>query len=875
MNLLPSTSMDLIRANLPLAGVPDEIIRVLEALFFFAVGFERENATSSPHKTRTERGFKGRSNPDGTKPYTKDSTGQTKVDVARKAREQGVRFWIKAAKAVRDATYTPEPFRLATIPKHDEDGSIKGYREIGVPTYIDRVVIEAIRQVLERRLDPYFPKGAHGYRASKVDGFLAPSTWHEGISRGDIKSVALSIAKGAHSGFPFLVEGDVVSAFTHLSRQILRRLLRDAGMTDERFINMIIRCLGTHLVGEDGQIKQIDGIAMGSPISPLIWTLYSTGLHTVLPPKGERTEMDVLVHSYADNFWIQGSSAEAVHRAMSQMNRQADRLGLTFKWDSGGVVDLRTLEGDSEGYRVLKQNKIQVRRMDMTDRLRFEVSESQPSSPTEGKKVSPTVRKGTHRMGHKTPVTETIEGRPVPEPAARREQETGEPEMGSSTGVGAQPIAATREEGPDGPSGRGAGEMGSAINQSKDSGNKALVQPSGSEASGLSSPTGTDISVGGEDGCLGLLEEDSYGVGIEGGCVSALSLTCTHTESSSGVSGHEGGIQAPPFVEVPEGVADGPNRFRDSLPPSSDLRCSSPFLSGEDAPQDGGYRVTPVEIIAVPSKVRHRHEGGKDEGSVDLVPLHLDPTLPVARLRAVWRSQSARWRKAGVRRVRVEIPLSEVSKVFQVAGLFGHPDVCRPDFSRQGDDHWIRRASKIDTTRGVLVLDLVAPPVKRDHPKPSRMLGWHVVVGKAVGREGSKEVHVRVVRVRDLRKALHASVAALLPEDCYYEITDKASFKAGGVEPPTARVRALNKALGKIPEDGQSLHLWGVPKGLLPPSGGRRMNVRPVALHDPVKAVQKALAARRGKVLHHPADRLSHVFRAAWAMGVLRASQMP
>ena len=387
MNLLPSTCMDLIRANLPLAGVSEEVIRVLDALFFFAVWFERENATASPHKTRTKRGFKGRSNPDGTKPYTKDSTGQTKVDVARKAREQGVRFWIKAAKAIRDATYTPEPFRLVMRPKYAEDGSIKGYREIGVPTYIDRVVIEAIRQVLERRLDPYFPKGAHGYRASKVDGSLAPYTGHEGFSRGDIRAVTSSLAKGAHSGFPFLVEGDVVSAFTHLSRQILRRLLRDAGMTDERFINMIIRCLGTHLVGEDGQIKQIDGIAMGSPISPLIWTLYSTGLHTVLPPKGERTEMDVLIHSYADNFWIQGSSAEAVHRAMRQMNRQANRLGLTFKWDSGGVVDLRTLEGDSEGYRVLKQNKIQVRRMDMTDRLRFEVSESQTGSLTKGKEV--------------------------------------------------------------------------------------------------------------------------------------------------------------------------------------------------------------------------------------------------------------------------------------------------------------------------------------------------------------------------------------------------------------------------------------------------------------------------------------------------------
>ena len=58
------------------------------------------------------------------------------------------------------------------------------------------------------------------------------------------------------------------------------------------------------------------------------------------------------------------------------------------------------------------------------------------------------------------------------------------------------------------------------------------------------------------------------------------------------------------------------------------------------------------------------------------------------------------------------------------------------------------------------------------------------------------------------------------------------------------------------------------------PSGGRRMNVRAVALHDPVKAVQEDLAARGRKVVHHPADRQSRVYRAAWAMGALREREV-
>ncbi|NCG20939.1 MAG: hypothetical protein GWP91_18170, partial [Rhodobacterales bacterium] len=255
--------------------------------------------------------------------------------MARHVRKLGVDAFDDHAKAIRRLTYTPDPFRLVEIPKHREDGSVKGMREIGIPAYKDRVVMEALRQILERRLDSYLPRGAHGYRANTVDGTHAPYSGHEGTSRGATKAVALGIAKAAYSGLPFVIEVDVVSAFTNVNRDRLRDLWKQAGVINDECINMIIRCCGTHLVSEDGQVKQIDGIAMGSPISPLIWTFYSTALHTVLPPKRERTEMDVLITSYADDLWISGSSAEAVCQAMSQMNRRATRLGLTMKWDSG------------------------------------------------------------------------------------------------------------------------------------------------------------------------------------------------------------------------------------------------------------------------------------------------------------------------------------------------------------------------------------------------------------------------------------------------------------------------------------------------------------------------------------------------------------
>ena len=130
MSPLRETCWAEIIANKPLAGVEQEFVGVLDAEFLHAVSFEREEATSSPHKTRKRRGFKGRSNPDGTKPSTVDATGQTKAQVAREARDQGVRFWIESTRSLHYRTYTPDPFRLSKIPKYAEDGSIKGYREI-------------------------------------------------------------------------------------------------------------------------------------------------------------------------------------------------------------------------------------------------------------------------------------------------------------------------------------------------------------------------------------------------------------------------------------------------------------------------------------------------------------------------------------------------------------------------------------------------------------------------------------------------------------------------------------------------------------------------------------------------------------------------
>jgi len=70
--------------------------------------------------------------------------------------------WPRVREEILAGTYQPAPVRWATIPKPDG-----GERELGIPTVLDRLIQQALLQVLQPRFDPTFSEHSHGFRPGR------------------------------------------------------------------------------------------------------------------------------------------------------------------------------------------------------------------------------------------------------------------------------------------------------------------------------------------------------------------------------------------------------------------------------------------------------------------------------------------------------------------------------------------------------------------------------------------------------------------------------------------------------------------------------------------------------------------------------------
>ncbi len=212
--------------------------------------------------------------------------------------------------ALLDETYRPSPVLRATIEKPDG-----GERLLGIPTVQDRVIQQAIVQVLTPIFDPGFSSSSFGYRPGK--------SAHDAV-----RQVKQFIKQGLHQA----VDVDLSKFFDTVSHDVL--MLRVARkIHDKRLLKLIGRYLRSGVM-IDGQCYPIRvGMPQGGPLSPLLSNVLLDDLDKELEYRGH------CFARYCDDFVILVGSQRAGERVMESITRYLERrLKLTVNPTKSKVV---------------------------------------------------------------------------------------------------------------------------------------------------------------------------------------------------------------------------------------------------------------------------------------------------------------------------------------------------------------------------------------------------------------------------------------------------------------------------------------------------------------------------------------------------------
>jgi len=155
--------------------------------------------------------------------------------------------WPRVREELLAGTYQPLPVRRATIPKPGG-----GERELGIPSVLDRLIQQALLQVLQPGFDRTFSEHSHGFRPGRS-------------AHGAIREARRHI----QSGKRWVVDVDLEKFFDRVNHDVLMgRLAKRIG--DRRVLGLIRRYLGAGVMAHGVVVERYEGTPQGGPLSPLL-----------------------------------------------------------------------------------------------------------------------------------------------------------------------------------------------------------------------------------------------------------------------------------------------------------------------------------------------------------------------------------------------------------------------------------------------------------------------------------------------------------------------------------------------------------------------------------------------------------------------------